>query len=91
VIVSITPARRAPVIAVLLTRQSAIRSFLDLTRDSWNWVVVHESDTGRKVVTTPKCFDLEAYALSSDGQTLAVLTEKKLEAYAVRTSNGATK
>jgi len=90
-IVSITPARRAPVIAVLLARQSAIRSFLDLTRDSWNWVVVHESDTGRKLVTTPKRFDLEAYALSSDGQTLAVLTEKKLEAYAVRTSNDVRK
>jgi len=81
--ISTRPADNAPIIAVHLSSLHNLRAALDFTKGTLSWVVVHDLSTGRRLLVTRKRYDERDYALSSDGRYLAVLTEKKLEVYAV--------
>ena len=78
---NIIPAQQIPVIAIEISKMSGFRAAIDM--NSQNLVVLYDMLKRRKLLETKSHEDIIGYALSPDGLSLALLTEEKLEVYAV--------
>lgn len=78
-------APHASIIAVKISKWSGTRAALDLNAVSW--VVIHDIKTRRVLLKTKAQEGMIDYALSPNGRSLAILTEKKLEMYIVPEAN----
>jgi hypothetical protein len=81
IIRNIIAARRASIIAIRIAKWGGVRALLDM--NSASCVVVYDLTTQQMLLKTKARDDMIGYAISSDGRSLAVLTEKKLEMYDV--------
>ncbi|NLV29672.1 MAG: hypothetical protein GXY47_00835 [Acidobacteria bacterium] len=80
-IMRVMPARQASVIAMEYSKLSGLRLLLD--KNPLHWIVVYDLVTQKILLKTKAEEGILGCALSSDGRYLAVLTEKKVEMYAV--------
>ena len=75
------PSWNTPIIANRVGKESALREALDL--DTPLWIEAYNINTREIVLATKKYTNMVGHAISPDGNSIAVMTTKKIELYNV--------
>ena len=76
------PSWNTPNVACGKSKLSAIRELLDLFAKSW--VEIFDLSTRKVLLTTKKSSDMVDYEISPDGNSIIIITQKKIELYTVK-------
>lgn len=83
------PSWCVPIVAIRPNYLSDFRRALDL--DGKQWIEVYDLNAQRVLFTTKKYNDIVDYAISPNGDSIVLMTKKKIEFYKVPASSGTKK
>jgi len=76
------PSWNSPIVACEKSKLSTIRELLDLFAK--RWIETFDLSTKKVLLTTKKSSDMVDYEISPDGNSIIIMTQKKIELYTVK-------